>query len=180
MNKIIAFLIIWTIALPFSAVCAQENTEINDDFESRLLSIKNPYKSQLPKVEGEEAVITENPNVNKRPLKTTENQTDNSKMENEPGSDKLAFDELGSTDPSPETSEIIEPPQVEEIIPMPDVTVSGIIWNSDRPQAIINERVIDIGDTILGIEITEIRKTGVSGLFHGEAVIIKHKGASYE
>jgi hypothetical protein len=57
--------------------------------------------------------------------------------------------------------------------PVPDVIINGIIWNSDRPQAIINGRIVDIGDTIFEIQITGIQKTGIEGLFDGRVVTLK-------
>ena len=68
----------------------------------------------------------------------------------------------------------------EPVIPLPKITISGVIWNSDRPQAIINNEIIDIGDTVSEIEIVDIRKTGIDGLFHGKRVILNRKGAKYE
>ena len=38
----------------------------------------------------------------------------------------------------------------------------------------INEQIVNIGDTILEIEITEIGKTGVNGLFNEKTVTINH------
>ena len=84
------------------------------------------------------------------------------------------------TDPSPE---IVKPVETEEIIPpppLPDVNVSGIIWNSDRPQAIINDRIVDIDSDVSGIKITEIRQSDIKGLFHEKAVTIKQTGVTYD
>ena len=155
MNKLLILLTICIIAmLPFN-VYAKETPSSNDNIEARLSSMKNPFKSQLPVPEIED--IEEEP----------ESDEDEVEPLLEPEPNEAASNEEGLTDPSPKAVEI------EEIIPLPDVKVSGIIWNSDRPQAIINGLIVDIGDNILGIQITEIRKTGIDGLFHGRAVTIQ-------
>ncbi|HOW36247.1 MAG TPA: hypothetical protein PL155_07525 [Candidatus Omnitrophota bacterium] len=59
-----------------------------------------------------------------------------------------------------------------EIIP-PSLSIQGLIWNTDRPQAIINESVVGIGDTIEGAKIVSIQKTGVSIAYEGKTFQIK-------
>ena len=56
---------------------------------------------------------------------------------------------------------------------LPTVSITGIIWNSRRPQAIINGRVIDIGDTIEDMKIIAIRKTGIDVSFRGASKTLK-------
>lgn len=55
---------------------------------------------------------------------------------------------------------------------LPDLKLSGIIWNSDRPQAIVNGQVMDVGDIIGGAQIQEINKTGLSVLFQQKTFTI--------
>lgn len=43
----------------------------------------------------------------------------------------------------------------------PDFKMSGIVWNTDRPQAIIEGRIVVVGDTLQDWEITAISKDGV-------------------
>ena len=50
---------------------------------------------------------------------------------------------------------------------MPVLHVQGIIWGSDRPQAIIDDEVVGVGDQVQGVKITSIHKDGVNGLFQG-------------
>lgn len=40
--------------------------------------------------------------------------------------------------------------------------ISGIVWNSPRPQAIVNNRVVDIGDEVNGARIISIQKEGIA------------------
>ncbi len=56
----------------------------------------------------------------------------------------------------------------------PKLTIYGIIWNSHRPQAIVNNQVVDIGDTINNSKIVSIEKTGIDILFEGEKYTITY------
>jgi len=157
MNRLLILFTICVIATFSLNVYAQETPNSIDDLEARLSLIKNPFKSQLPQTEQDD-VDQETPKIKKPPIPP--------KVENVPTN-------IEPTDSIPETSDLSEPEEVTEIIPLPEVKISGIIWNSDRPQAIINGSIVDIGDSILGIQITEIRKTGIDGVFHGRSVTIQ-------
>lgn len=63
------------------------------------------------------------------------------------------------------------PPPVE--IPLPALNVTGLIWNTDRPQAIVNSQIVDVGDTILDARIIAITKTGIDVLFNGKKFFIR-------
>jgi hypothetical protein len=66
------------------------------------------------------------------------------------------------------------PTQQVPAITVPEVTISGLVWNSDRPQAIINGRVMDIGDSILeNAVITAINKDGIEISIQGQSLVIK-------
>ena len=43
----------------------------------------------------------------------------------------------------------------------PSMKISGLIWNTDRPQAIINGQVVNIGDVVSGWTISKISKKGI-------------------
>ena len=49
----------------------------------------------------------------------------------------------------------------------PKLTLQGIIWGSSLPQAIINNKVIRVGDTLESVDIVDIGKEGVIVLFAG-------------
>lgn len=53
----------------------------------------------------------------------------------------------------------------------PNVIVQGMVWDSEKPQAIINNKVLRVGDSIDGAEVTDIKKEGVS-LKHGGIIYI--------
>lgn len=62
-------------------------------------------------------------------------------------------------------------PKVEDIT-LPTLTVSGIIWGSKTPQAIINGKIIKEGDTLEGVEVLEIRKEGIVIFYKGREFTI--------
>ena len=174
MNKTLTLHVTFiTVLLLTSNVCAQEDSVIEDDFEAKLLSIKNPFKPQIFEKE-KEVIVPEIPEPEEASNTAEEKKIDVETEEDE------ASPPIELTDPSPE---IVKPVETEEIIPpppLPDVNVSGIIWNSDRPQAIINDRIVDIDSDVSGIKITEIRQSDIKGLFHEKAVTIKQKGVTYD
>ncbi len=59
---------------------------------------------------------------------------------------------------------------VEDIkdIQVPSLVVNGLIWGGAFPQAIINNKVLKVGDTIEGARIKDINKDGVTMLFSGK------------
>ena len=52
-----------------------------------------------------------------------------------------------------------------------NLTVQGVIWNAKVPQAIINNKVVKIGDTIEGVKIINITKEGIT-VFSGKGQYI--------
>ena len=56
--------------------------------------------------------------------------------------------------------------------------VQGIIWGVKVPQAIINDKVLTIGDLIEGAEIVSIEKTGVTLSFNGAIFDLAAPGIS--
>jgi len=49
-----------------------------------------------------------------------------------------------------------------DLIKAGNLKVQGIIWGGNFPQAIINNRVVTVGDTIEGAEILSIDKNGIT------------------
>ena len=60
-------------------------------------------------------------------------------------------------------------------IPLPKLNIEGLVWNSDMPQAIINDKVVRIGDTIEGVEVVKIEKKGVTIKYSGAEVLVPRK-----
>jgi hypothetical protein len=59
----------------------------------------------------------------------------------------------------------------------PRLVINGLVWNTKQPQAIINERVVTIGDTIENSEVINIHKEGVDILFANKLFTIKMEQA---
>jgi len=49
--------------------------------------------------------------------------------------------------------------------PLPTLTIQGIVWGGKFPQAIINNKVVKIGDTVNEVQIVDINKSGVTVSF---------------
>lgn len=54
---------------------------------------------------------------------------------------------------------------IEQEKPLPALKVQGIIWGGIFPQAIINDKVVKIGDTIEGVRILSVDKEGIAVFF---------------
>ena len=53
----------------------------------------------------------------------------------------------------------------EYVLPKPEFKISGIVWNSERPQAIIEGRVLEVGDKIEDWSISNIDQRGVEIIY---------------
>ena len=53
------------------------------------------------------------------------------------------------------------------------VTVKGLVWNTDIPQAIVNDAVVRVGDVVSGMKIISIRQKGVEIVNNGVNVYLK-------
>ncbi len=63
---------------------------------------------------------------------------------------------------------------VEEVLlPKPDYKISGIVWNTDRPQAIMEGRILDVGDSIEQWRIIGISRGGVEISFKNQKFLIE-------
>ena len=74
---------------------------------------------------------------------------------------------------------IIEQEDTSSIKPKLDLStlkVQGIIWGVKTPQAIINGKVLSVGDWIDDVEIIKIEKKGVTLGFKGEMFVLAAPG----
>lgn len=55
-----------------------------------------------------------------------------------------------------------------EARPLPPLSIQGLIWGGNFPQAIVNEQVVKIGDTINEVRIVDIKKEGLVVSFQGQ------------
>lgn len=52
------------------------------------------------------------------------------------------------------------------------LVLKGVVWNTQMPQAIINDKVVRIGDVVSGMKIVAIRSKGVEVLNNGISTVI--------
>lgn len=116
------------------------------DPSSFIDGFRNPFKPWLPKIE---EIIEKLPEPTK----------------------------IEVVEPSDFTAKKVEPtPQKKIIAPVavpPNLVVNGLIWGTDRPQAIINNRVVSVGDTIENSEIIDINQNGVDVIFSNNLFTIQ-------
>lgn len=73
--------------------------------------------------------------------------------------------------------EPVEPEEEGQVIkPLPTLTVQGIIWGSSIPQAIINNKVVKVGDTIEEVRVIKIDKEGLTLLYEGRQYNLSSPG----
>ncbi len=60
---------------------------------------------------------------------------------------------------------VIEPPK--PVIEPPLLTINGLVWNSEFPQAIVNNQIVKLGDTIEGVTVVGIHREGIDITFEG-------------
>ncbi|MDD5505631.1 MAG: hypothetical protein PHR73_02615 [Candidatus Omnitrophica bacterium] len=56
--------------------------------------------------------------------------------------------------------------------------VQGLIWGGKFPQAIINNKVLGVGDSIEGVEIVNIDKKGITLDFAGRKAVLANPGST--
>jgi hypothetical protein len=57
--------------------------------------------------------------------------------------------------------------------------VQGVIWGGIMPQAIINNKIVNIGDVIEGAEVIEISKKGVTLLYKKRKYTLPSPASNY-
>ena len=69
------------------------------------------------------------------------------------------------------TEQEIEKPVEEEVVekkPLPQLTIQGLIWGGNFPQAIVNNKVLRVGDSIEDARIVDINRDGLVLYFEGQ------------
>ncbi|MCP4649321.1 MAG: general secretion pathway protein GspB [PVC group bacterium] len=66
----------------------------------------------------------------------------------------------------------------EEVIKLPSIFVQGIIWSKRRPQAIVDNNVLKVGDYIKEFEIKEIKRKSIELFYKGKTFSVPVAGTS--
>lgn len=140
------------LSTPFLAA-AQEGGDLPDS------PIRNPFLPQLPEKPVIEDTLTHTAQQPSGQGQTTTRRDPDQPRQN-PKSTPGQTD-VGTTPPAP-------PPP-----PKPNFRVTGILWNSPRPQAIINGQVIDIGDVVDGYRIESIHPAGIEVSIRGVTMTVE-------
>ena len=113
--------------------------------ELKIASVKNPFIARLPKPTAVEPV----------------------EEEETPKPMTISLPNPGTIiTPYVEIKPIQEIAKVEPVKP-PKMNITGLVWNTDLPQAIVNDKVVSLGDTVDGAVITDIREGGIDVLYKG-------------
>lgn len=84
---------------------------------------------------------------------------------------EFIYDSHGKKDPfSPPVIKAVEKAGTEVLT---GVRLEGIIWDEKNPIAIINDKVVRIGDEVSGAKITEIRQNEVIFDINGQMISVK-------
>ena len=133
-----------------------------------LLYMRSQQKSKATEIVQNELTISqEDPLIDKLPKPKTIEEISYKKTEKDPLKNIFAqfLEKLRRRVPEKEI----------EKLPIPDLNIEGLIWNSDMPQAIVNGSVVKIGDHIEGVRIVEIDKKGITIDYEGQKVLISKK-----
>jgi hypothetical protein len=142
------------VVMPSGAEPAQDLHNL-DVVKDLLTNMINPFLSKLPP-EPVEPEIVEPSNL---PPEEKIILPDFPVNQNYPGSEQPYS---GKTNPEPVPVEtlpvLIDPPVIELV---------GIIYDTNHPQALFNNRIVSIGDEIEGIKVVDISKSGIMVEFKG-------------
>ena len=86
-------------------------------------------------------------------------------------SEKVEYKADESADPFAVGEQAAEPakPVVVEKKPLPPLEIQGLIWGGNLPQAIVNNKVVRVGDTIDSARVTDINKEGIWFSYDGQS-----------
>ena len=123
----------------------EKNKPPKEDLSSNLNSIKDPFVPQLP-LEPK----MQSPAVQSNPRNPDERVL-------------------------PPPSQVVNPtPPPMEVRP-PVITISGLVWNTDLPQAIVNNQIVGIGDKINEWTIVSIREGGIEISYLDKRVLVSNQ-----
>lgn len=77
---------------------------------------------------------------------------------------------LAPEEPSAAPVAAVEAPKAQ--VAPPEIALEGIVAGGPRPQAVIQGKIVRVGDTISGARIAKITKEGIEVMFEGETFMI--------
>ncbi len=150
--KIILSTFLFSVFILIGALLPAEAIDFLPLPQKSELNFKNPFLSALPKKE----VKVEKPM--KRPVVTRPK--------------KRAIPKQKKVRPKAKITKQKRVTHPKQKITPPSLTIRGIVWGTQRPQAIVNGEVVSVGDTILGATVTAIDKTGIQIDYKGKSFTI--------
>ncbi len=118
-----------------------EQLGVNPEVTATLKNLRNPFEPQLP---------VKNIVATQEPLPP----------EASPTADQTILPPA-MPDNAPQLKDRFSAPAKAAVPTKPKFQISALIWNSDRPQAILNGQIVGLGDTLDDWTIVSINKTGV-------------------
>lgn len=114
----------------------------------------NPFKPQLPQPKPPEEAAPPS-----EPIPPPGSSTRTEMYDIPPAYNDPLMNNIPPSDIIPEKPKI-------PVIP-PAFDIQGIIWQTDRPQAIINDQVVDVGDALMDSRIVSIEKAFIQIEYQG-------------
>jgi hypothetical protein len=68
---------------------------------------------------------------------------------------------------------VVQEPVKPKKLQIPEMKITGIMYETDRPQAIINGKVVSVGSTVDGVLIVKIQKGRIDVRFEGADITLK-------
>jgi len=70
-------------------------------------------------------------------------------------------------------------PEIDVTVNPPDLKIQGVVWGGQQPQAIINNKVLKIGDVIEKARIINISQSGIDIFYEGRQFKISSPASAY-
>ena len=136
--------------MTFLVICALPATSDAADLGSEMV-----YEDPKPETYSIDSTSLHNPFTPLTPIKTIIEKVE-------------IKDPLGTLNFPFNTDNSLFQKPTETEIPLPTLAITGIVWNTDRPQAIINGQVADVGDNFQNATVVAIRKNEIDVQFNGK------------
>lgn len=161
MNKLPARILLITLLIsPFSTgYCQGQESDI-------INNVKKLFNNKLPPA-GQDKGDTTQFNLNKDEIERMASTLKNPfipqlpKPKTEPAKTAEGTKPQNSEQPKPKI-ELPLPKEKPVEIPKPQFQINGLVWDTDQPQAIVDNIVVDVGDYIGQWKVTDISKKGVT------------------